>query len=59
MESWTFRRYEPILGRPFSIEKLAADYPHNSPYSCGENRVIDANNGIHGMYGRLWDIIGK
>ena len=37
-----FRMYDPRLGRFLSLDPLAPDYPHNSPYAFSENRVIDA-----------------
>ncbi len=39
--NFTFRMYDPRLGRFFAIDPLALDYPHNSPYAFSENRVID------------------
>ena len=36
------RIYDPRLGRFFSIDPLAPDYPWNSPYAFSENRVVDA-----------------
>jgi hypothetical protein len=32
---------DPRLGRFFSVDPLAAKYPHNSVYAFSENRVID------------------
>lgn len=40
--NYTFRMHDPRLGRFLSIDPLAPDYPHNSPYAFSENRVIDA-----------------
>lgn len=42
--SWNYkyRMHDPRLGRFLSIDPLAPDYPHNSPYAFSENRVIDA-----------------
>lgn len=37
-----YRISDNRLGRFFSIDPLAAKYPHNSPYAFSENRVIDA-----------------
>jgi len=36
-----YRISDNRLGRFFSIDPLAAKYPHNSPYAFSENRVID------------------
>jgi len=40
--AYTYRFYDPRVGRFLSIDPLAPDYPHNSPYAFSENRVIDA-----------------
>jgi hypothetical protein len=34
--------HDPRIGRFFAIDPLSYNYPHNSPYSFSENRVIDA-----------------
>lgn len=39
---FTFREYDPRIGRMKSIDPLSPDYPWNSPYAFSENRVIDA-----------------
>jgi len=39
--SYKYRIEDPRLGRFFSIDPLAAKYPHNSVYAFSENRVID------------------
>lgn len=36
-----FRTYRPSIGRYFSVDPLAPDYPWNSVYCYAENRVID------------------
>jgi RHS repeat-associated protein len=36
------RMHDPRLGRFFSIDPLAKNFPWNSPYAFSENRVIDA-----------------
>lgn len=36
-----FRGYDPRLGRFFSVDPLAGQYPWNSTYAFAENRVID------------------
>ncbi|MDA3883569.1 MAG: hypothetical protein PF481_09820 [Bacteroidales bacterium] len=36
-----YRISDNRLGRFFSVDPLAAEYPHNSPYAFSENRVID------------------
>lgn len=33
--------HDPRVGRFFSVDPLASEYPHNSPYAFSENRVID------------------
>lgn len=33
--------HDPRIGRFLSIDPLAPEYPHNSPYAFSENRVID------------------
>lgn len=40
--NFKYRMHDPRIGRFLSIDPLAADYPHNSPYAFSENRVIDA-----------------
>jgi RHS repeat-associated protein len=41
--NYTFRMHDPRIGRFFAVDPVAVDYPHNSPYSFSENRVIDRN----------------
>src|SRR5690606_28712401 len=36
-----FRMHDPRVGRFLSLDPLAPQYPHNSPYAFSENRVID------------------
>jgi RHS repeat-associated protein len=38
--NYKYRMHDPRLGRFLSIDPLASDYPHNSPYAFSENRVI-------------------
>jgi RHS repeat-associated protein len=40
--NYKYRVHDPRLGRFLSIDPLAAEYAHNSPYAFSENRVIDA-----------------
>jgi RHS repeat-associated protein len=40
--NYKYRVHDPRLGRFLSIDPLAPDYPHNSPYAFSENRVVDA-----------------
>jgi RHS repeat-associated protein len=40
--SYKYRVEDPRLGRFFSVDPLAAKYPHNSVYAFSENRVVDA-----------------
>lgn len=39
--NYTFRMHDPRVGRFLSLDPLAPQYPHNSPYCFSENRVID------------------
>ena len=39
--AFKYRMSDPRLGRFWSVDPLASDYPHNSPYAFSENRVID------------------
>ncbi|WP_428741886.1 RHS repeat-associated core domain-containing protein [Tenacibaculum sp.] len=39
--NYKFRMYDPRVGRFFAVDPLFRDYPHNSPYSFAENRVVD------------------
>lgn len=39
--NYTFRMHDPRAGRFLSLDPLATQYPHNSPYAFSENRVID------------------
>jgi len=39
--NFRYRVNDPRLGRFFSIDPLAADYPWNSPYAFSENRLVD------------------
>ena len=39
--SFKYRLEDPRLGRFFSIDPLADDFPWNSPYAFSENRVMD------------------
>jgi YD repeat-containing protein len=39
--SFEYRVEDPRLVRFFSVDPLAANYPHNSPYAFAENRLID------------------
>jgi RHS repeat-associated protein len=39
--NYTFRMYDPRIGRFLSLDPLSPQYPHNSPYAFAENRVID------------------
>jgi RHS repeat-associated protein len=39
--AFTYRLHDARVGRFWSIDPLAAKYPHNSPYAFSENRVID------------------
>lgn len=39
--NYTFRMYDPRVGRFFAIDPLTADFAYNSPYAFSENRLID------------------
>jgi RHS repeat-associated protein len=61
--SYKYRVEDPRLGRFFSVDPLAAKYPHNSVYAFSENRVVDAVE-LEGLEATLvkeeygWDIPG-
>jgi RHS repeat-associated protein len=38
--AFTYRVHDARLGRFLSVDPLAPDYPHNSPYAFSENNVI-------------------
>jgi RHS repeat-associated protein len=38
--NYTFRMFDPRVGRFLSLDPLAKEYPHNSPFSFAENSVI-------------------
>ncbi|MFT7381732.1 MAG: RHS repeat-associated protein [Roseivirga sp.] len=40
--SYKYRVHDARIGRFLSVDPLAPDYPHNSPYAFSENRVIDS-----------------
>ncbi len=42
--SFTFRFYDPRLGRFLSVDPVFAEYPWNSPYAFAENDVIRARD---------------
>lgn len=39
--NYKYRMHDPRIGRFLSVDPLAPDYPHNSPYAFSENRVVD------------------
>lgn len=39
--AYKYRTHDSRVGRFLSIDPLASEYPHNSPYAFSENRVID------------------
>jgi len=39
--SFKYRVHDARIGRFLSVDPLAPNYPHNSPYAFSENRVID------------------
>ena len=50
--NFTFRMYDPRVGRFLSLDPLANTYPWNSPYAFAENRVIDGIE-LEGL--EFWD----
>jgi RHS repeat-associated protein len=51
------RMYDARIGRFLSVDPLAPDYPHNSPYAFSENRVIDGvelEGAEHVWYLEVW-----
>lgn len=38
--NFTYRMYDPRLGRFFAVDPIAHEYPHNSPYAFSQNIVI-------------------
>ena len=39
--NYKYRMHDARIGRFLSLDPLASEYPHNSPYAFSENRVID------------------
>ncbi|MCH2200197.1 MAG: hypothetical protein MK081_15595 [Flavobacteriales bacterium] len=39
--NYKYRMHDARIGRFLSLDPLAPDYPHNSPYAFSENRVVD------------------
>ena len=37
-----YRTYDPAIGRFWSIDPVAENYPHNSTYAFAENRVVES-----------------
>ena len=54
--NYTFRMHDPRVGRFLSLDPLAPQYPHNSPYAFSENRVIDGIE-LEGLETRYYTII--
>src|SRR5690554_7635566 len=40
--NYKYRMHDPRVGRFFSVDPLARDYPWNSPYAFSENNVVHA-----------------
>ena len=40
--NFTYRGYEPLIGRFHQLDPLTKDFPHNSPYTFSENVAINA-----------------
>lgn len=53
--AFEYRMHDPGVGRFLSIDPLAPQCPHNSPYACSENLVID---GVE-LEGKEFDSVGK
>ena len=53
--AFKYRIHDARIGRFLSLDPLAPDYPHNSPYAFSENRVID---GVE-LEGREYLPVGK
>jgi RHS repeat-associated protein len=53
--SYKYRVHDARIGRFLSVDPLAPDYPHNSPYAFSENRVID---GVE-LEGLEFESVGK
>lgn len=49
-DSFKWRNYDYAIGRFMSVDKLAEDYSHQSPYVFAQNRVIDGRE----MEGLEW-----
>ena len=47
--------HDPRVGRFLSLDPLAKQYPHNSPYAFSENRVIDGID-LEGAEFSRWDL---
>jgi len=54
--AFEYRMHDPRVGRFLSIDPLAAEYPHNSPYAFSENRVIDGFEleGLEHVNNKYW-----
>ena len=39
--NFKYRMHDPRVGRFFTVDPLAAEYAHNSPYAFSENRLLD------------------
>lgn len=54
--NYKYRMHDTRIGRFLSIDPLAPDYPHNSPYAFSENRVIDGFEleGLEHVNNKYW-----
>ncbi len=59
--NYKFRMHDPRIGRFFAIDPLFKEYPHNSTYAFGENRVIDSKEleGLERIFAADGKFIGK
>ena len=59
--NYKFRMHDPRLGRFLSVDPLTKSYPHNTPYSFAQNRVIDGIDveGLEWYYTASGELIGK
>ena len=55
--AFEYRMHDPRVGRFLSIDPLAAQYAHNSPYAFSENRVIDGVDYEGSEYLPYWELL--
>lgn len=54
--AFEYRMHDARVGRFWSLDPLAAKYPHNSPYAFSENRVVDGFEleGLEHINNKYW-----